>query len=47
MLEVVRLNFNRNGLHQGDLLEKFKEEDLAKVSFLKLLTKKNLLEYFH
>ena len=40
-------NFNRTGLHQGDLLEKFKETNLAKVSFLKLLTKDNLLEYFH
>ena len=30
------------GLHQGTLLEKFKEINLAKVSFLKLLSKGNL-----
>ena len=47
-LEVVKLkNFNQNGLHQGDLLEKFKEKNLAKVSFLKLQTKENFLECFH
>ena len=28
-------------LHQGDLLKKFKENKLAKVNFLKLLTKEN------
>ena len=39
-------NFNRNGLHQEDLLERFKDKNHSKVSFLKLLTKENLLEYF-
>ena len=34
-------------LYQGDLLKKFKESNLAKVSFLKLLLKKNPLECFH
>ena len=31
-------------LHQGDLLKKFKENNLAKVNFLKLLTKENSLK---
>ena len=31
-------NFNLTGLHQEDLFERFKENNLAKVSFLKLLT---------
>ena len=31
----------------GDLLEKFKENNLAKVSLLKLLTTENLLVCFH
>ena len=43
MFEVVRPNFNGTGLHKGDLLEKFKEKNLSKVNFLKLLTKENLL----
>ena len=34
-------------LHQGDLHKKFKENNLANVNFLKLLTKKNSLECFH
>ena len=34
-------------LNQGDLIEKLKENNLAKVSFLKLLTMENLLECFH
>ena len=49
-LQCCRLqdsNFNRNELHYGDLLEKFEENNLAKVSFLKLLTQKNLLVCFH
>ena len=33
-------------LHQGALLEKFNENNLAKVSLLKLLTKENLLVCF-
>ena len=33
-------------LHQGDLLEKLSEKNLANVSFLKLLSKENLLECF-
>ena len=32
-------DFDGTGLHQGDLLEMFKENNLAKVSFLKLLRK--------
>ena len=32
-------NLNGTGLHQGSVLEMFKENNLAKVSFLKLLTK--------
>ena len=32
---------------QGDLLKGFKESNLAKFSFLKLLTKENLLGCFH
>ena len=40
-------NFNGTGLHQGALLEKFKENNLRKIGFLKLLTKKNLLGCFH
>ena len=40
-------NFNGNELHHGDLLEKFKENNLAKVRFLKLQTKENLLECFY
>ena len=47
MLEVVRHNFNETGLRQGDLLENFKENNLARVSFLQLLSKENLLECFH
>ena len=35
------------GLYQGALLEKFKENNLRKVDFLKLLTKENLLGCFH
>ena len=35
------------GLHQGDLLEMFKEKNLGKVGFSKLLTKENLLVCFH
>ena len=48
-LQYCRLldsNFNGTGLHQGDLLEIFKEKNLAKVSFLKLLTMENLLRSF-
>ena len=33
---AVVSNFNGTGLHQGDLLEKFKENNLAKVNCLKL-----------
>ena len=41
-------NFNGTGLHQGDLLEKFKSRKFfANVSLLKLLTKENLLVCFH
>ena len=48
-LQCCRLldsNFNGTGLHQADLLEIFKEKNLAKVSFLKLLTMENLLLSF-
>ena len=34
-------------MHQGDLFEKFKEKNLVKASFLKLLTKENFLAYFY
>ena len=47
MLDVVRLKFDGNGLHQGNLLEKFKENNLAKVRFVKFLIRENLLECFH
>ena len=47
MLEVEDSIFNEPGLHQGNLLEKFKENNLEKVSFLKLLTKENLLGCFY
>ena len=40
-------NFNGTGIHQGDLLEKFKENNLKKIELLKLLTKENLLGCFH
>ena len=40
-------NFNRTGLHQANLLKKLNENNLAKVSFLKLLTKEYLLKCFH
>ena len=40
-------NFSRTVLHQGDLLKKFKENNLPNVNFLKLLTKGNPLECFH
>ena len=48
MLEAVRLHimelgYIHVGLHQGALLEKFKENNVAKVGFLKLLTKENPL----
>ena len=47
-LQCWRLtNFNRTELLQGDLLKKHKENNLAKVNFLKLLTKKHHLECFH
>ena len=49
-LQCCRLkdpNFNGTKLHQVDLLEKFKENNLAKVNFLKLLTKENLLGCWH
>ena len=36
-----------SGLHQAAVLEKFNENNLAKVSFLKLLTKENLLFCCH
>ena len=39
MLEVTRLKSNRNVLHQGDLLKMFLKNNLARVSFLELLTK--------
>ena len=42
-----RQDFNGTGLHQGALLEKFKENNLRKIGFLKLLTKENLLGCFH
>ena len=38
-------NFNRTGLRHGDLFKK--QKNLAKVNFLKLLTKENLLKCFH
>ena len=38
---------NGTGLHQGDFFEKLEVENLAKVSFLKLQTKENLLGCFH
>ena len=38
-------NFNRTGLRRGDLFKK--QKNLAKVNFLKLLTKENLLKCFH
>ena len=47
MLEVESSNFNGTGLHLGDLLEKFEENSLAKVSFLKLLAKENLIGCFY
>ena len=40
-------NFNGTVLHQGALLEKFQENNLEKIGFLKLLTKENFLGYFH
>ena len=40
-------NFNGTGLHQGTLVEKFKENSLRKIDYLKLLTKENLLGCFH
>ena len=44
MLEVLRLKFQwiTADLEKGDLLGKFKESKLSKVSFLKSLAKKNL-----
>ena len=36
MVEFVRLN--GTGIHQGDSLEKYKEDNLAKVNCLKLQT---------
>ena len=47
MLEVEDSNFSRIVLHQGDLVKKFKENNLAKVNFLNLLTKEKSLECFH
>ena len=40
-------NFNGTGLYQGDSLEKFKENNLAKANYLKLQTQENLLKCFH
>ena len=45
MVEFVRLN--GTGLHQGDSLEKYKEDNLAKANCLKLQTQENLLKCFH
>ena len=39
MLEIKDSNFSRTVLQQGDLVKKFKENNLAKVNFLNLLTK--------
>ena len=49
MVEFVRFNqiSIETGLHQGDLFEKFKENDLVTVNCLKLQTQANLLECFH
>ena len=51
ILQCCRLldsNFNKTGpVAQEDLLEKLKENNVAKVSLLKLLTKENLLVCFN
>ena len=48
MLLVVRLKFQQNwAVAQRDLLEKLKENNVEKVSLLKLLTKENLFVCFH
>ena len=48
MLEVARFKFLSKLATLGrDLIEKFKEKNLAKVSFLKILSKENPLECFY
>ena len=47
MLEVKDSNVSRTVLHQVDLVKKIKENNLAKVNFLNLLTKEKSLECFH
>ena len=46
MVEVVRLKFQRNWATQGDLLEKFKENNLARINQLKLQTQEKPLRMF-
>ena len=45
MMEVVILKFHFTP--PGDLLERFRENNLAKVNLLKLLIKENLLGCSH
>ena len=40
--QKTKLRQNETGLHQGDLIEKFKDNNLEKVSFLKLTTSWNV-----
>ena len=48
VLQVARLKFQYNWVvAQRDLLEKLKENNVAKVSLIKLLSKINLLVCFH
>ena len=47
MLQVAKLKFQQNwAVAQEYLLEKLKKNNVSKVSFLKLLTKENLLVCF-
>ena len=47
MVHVVRLKFQWNWATPGDLLEKSKENNFAKVNCLKLQIQENLPKYFH
>ena len=48
MLQVVRLKFQQYwAVAQGDLFDKFKEDNIAKVSLSKLLPQEKLLVSFH
>ena len=47
VLEVKRRKIHWNWATQRASVEKFKDNNLAKVSFLKLLTKENLFGCFH